>query len=165
MKKIIFSFTIVGLLVACSESPKNTSSDNTEHSTSIAVIPNSVATIEIDGMVCQMGCGASIRKELTATGGVSNCEFDFKEGRKTNVATVAYDNEAISEEELIKLVSTINDNQFTVGSTESTELEELHEASEETNTNNSDQTNVEMSSSSGIEIPNILKVFSDFLFN
>lgn len=163
MKKIIFSFAIVGLLSACSDSPEDTSSNNNEQSVA-AVIPNSVATMEIDGMVCQMGCGASIRKELTATGGVSNCEFDFEDGRETNVATVAYDNQTVSEKELIKLVSTINDNQFTVGSTESTELETVHETTEESTSDNTDQANVEMSASTGIEIPNILEVFSDFLF-
>ena len=46
------------------------------------VVSNKIVAMEIEGMTCVMGCGASIRKELYTTEAVSSVEFDFKEGRK-----------------------------------------------------------------------------------
>ena len=64
-----------------------------------------------------MGCGASIRKELYATKAVSSVEFDFKEGRKTNIATIKFDTSKINLNQIVSLLSTMNENQFTIGKT------------------------------------------------
>ena len=79
MKNSLFIVVTALVLSSCStesNNANNTSEKEVEEKTE-AVIPNRMLTMEIDGMVCQMGCGGSIRKELKAIGGISSVEFDF----------------------------------------------------------------------------------------
>ena len=80
--------------------------------------------MEVSGMMCVMGCGSSIRKELYQTKGVSEVEFDFEEERETNVAKIKFDKNIVSIEEMVNIVNTMNENQFTVGNTSSSSLEQ-----------------------------------------
>ena len=83
------------------------------------VNPDRMLTIEIEGMMCEMGCGASIRKELKATTAVSSVEYDFEEDRKVNVAKIAFNKDKISVDKIISILSTMNDKQFKVGKSSS----------------------------------------------
>lgn len=76
-------------------------------------------SMEVSGMSCVMGCGASIRKELFATKAVCTVEFDFKEDRKFNTAKIAFDKDKITVDEIVQLVSKMDDNKFKVGKTSS----------------------------------------------
>jgi copper chaperone CopZ len=78
------------------------------------VIPNSSSVLAIEGMVCKMGCGASIRKALNDVGGVAKCDIDFKEERKVNLLKINYDSTYISEQKIVQLISTMNDGQFKI---------------------------------------------------
>ena len=92
MKKIVFVLTTGILLSACSSEQEKVNTETIEaKTTDVVVNPNQLLTMEIDGMVCQMGCGGAIRKGLKDTKGVASVEFDFEEERKTNVAKIAYD--------------------------------------------------------------------------
>ena len=71
--------------------------------------------MEIEGMTCVMGCGASIRKELYTTKAVSSVEFDFKEDRKINTAKIAFDSAKISIDEMVSIISNMNEKQFSLG--------------------------------------------------
>jgi Cu+-exporting ATPase len=75
---------------------------------------NKTIELEIEGMVCEMGCGSSIRKELKNTHAVSQCSFDFKEDRKQNSATISFDSTQISSQKIIALIEKLNDRQFNV---------------------------------------------------
>ena len=79
------------------------------------VVANKLISMEIEGMTCVMGCGASIRKELYTTNAVSSVEFDFKEGRKINTAKIAFDSAKISSDEMVSIISKMNEKQFSLG--------------------------------------------------
>lgn len=75
---------------------------------------NKTIHLDIEGMVCEMGCGSSIRKALKNTHAVTQCSFDFKEDRKQNMATISFDSTQISTNKIIALVEKLNDGQFNV---------------------------------------------------
>ena len=79
------------------------------------VVSNKLVAMEIEGMTCVMGCGASIRKELYTTNAVSSVEFDFKEGRKLNTVKIAFDSAKISSDEMVSIISKMNEKQFSLG--------------------------------------------------
>ena len=160
---------LIGLLVitlfGCSEDAEvKTDMGKVESNTKeVKVNANRLLTMEIDGMVCQMGCGGSIRKELKATGAVSGVEFDFEDDRETNIAKISFDKNSITVDELIKVVSEINDGQFKIGKTSSEEVYSAHFQTE-TGISSEAKSEVEVSSSS-IEIPNLLELLSGLLLN
>lgn len=100
--KIAFLFTIGLILVAC---------ENTEEQSE--AVSNEIAHIAVEGMVCEMGCGGAIRKELYATNAVDQVDVDFDEEQPENTIGVHFDNRRISTDELLKKISEINDGQFT----------------------------------------------------
>ena len=64
------------------------------------------AKLEIEGMMCEIGCAAKIKKELLELEGVSSVIIDFAKDRETHFAIVEYDprvSNAISN-----LYSTVN---------------------------------------------------------
>lgn len=116
----IFALLFVASLVlfSCNQTEKPKTSQKETKKPAEKVVANKLLTFEIEGMTCVMGCGGSIRKELAETNAVEKCEFDFEADRKTNIVTVSYDEKKTSAKELIKIVTKMNDGQFTVGSSE-----------------------------------------------
>lgn len=76
------------------------------------------ALLHIGGMTCEAGCGGKIRQELEALDGVDKTNVDFAEGRKSNVITVWYDPERLSEQALEECVNGIADGRYQVASME-----------------------------------------------
>lgn len=173
MKKVIFSTLIIASLTACSTSTEKTEvaveSKPLPQLAQVEVTPNRVMTMQIDGMVCQMGCGGSIRKELKGTEAIANCEFDFEDGRETNTATISFDKEKISADEIIKIVSEMNEKQFTIGDVSTTVLENIpgHEdvTTPETTSEKDAATSVEISSTTGIQLPNLFDLLSELVIH
>lgn len=119
MKNILLVL-IVALLSIATSCTSETKTDNkvvvkTENEETAKPVANKELTIEVMGMVCEMGCGGSIRKEMKATNGVTECSFDFEDEREVNVATIAFDDSKTSEDEIILALTTMNEHQFTVG--------------------------------------------------
>ena len=155
MKKILLS--------ACSsEKLGKTVEKTTVETAKVDVNPNQLLTMEIDGMVSQLGCGGSIRKGLKETNGVASVEFEFEEERKTNVAKIAYDKSIVSSEELIKVVSNLNEGQFLVGTVSFEDVVTPTKATKTSSTRNSEEPKVEVSSSY-VKLPNLLDLFSGLL--
>ncbi|MEX1191896.1 MAG: hypothetical protein WEA99_07960 [Brumimicrobium sp.] len=101
MKKLaLFSLFFILLLQGCSE-------DKNEENT-----PTAVATFEIEGMVCEMGCGASIRKGLFETGAISNVDVDYNEENTSNSIKVYYDNDLTTPEKMETIIESLNEKQF-----------------------------------------------------
>jgi hypothetical protein len=75
---------------------------------------NQVLVTEVEGMVCKMGCGGALRKELLATCSVSKVEVEYEEERKKQVVRVHFDNKKISESILLSTMENVNDGQFSV---------------------------------------------------
>ncbi|OFY91964.1 MAG: hypothetical protein A3K10_10925 [Bacteroidetes bacterium RIFCSPLOWO2_12_FULL_31_6] len=69
-----------------------------------------IADYSIEGMVCSMGCAATIQKELMDMEGVANCEVDFEAGK----AHVEYDKSILSEGDVISKIESIADGQYKV---------------------------------------------------
>ena len=164
--KNIFLILIAGFtLLSCSES-KEKKVVRTEHIVSednqtAKVVSNRELSMEIDGMSCVMGCGSSIRKELYATKGVSEVSFDFEENRKTNIATIKFDEDLVTVDQMIDIVNTMNEKQFKVGETKSNELEtEPTVLIEETTESKKPQKSVIKSSS--VEFPSFMELLSNF---
>lgn len=161
MKKIAFIALVFVALSSCSESAKTDQSEetSTEEVAEHAVEPNKMMSMEIDGMVCKMGCGGSIRKSLKETGGVSRVEFDFDEERSTNFATIYFNDSKINKEEIIDVVAKLNDKQFTVGKTEINDFTEV--SSDESDNSSGDEDAVKIDAySQNVEVPNLLELLS-----
>lgn len=159
MKKILYFALSITLLTACGSEAENSAEvDEQEVVEMSEVTPNKIMTMEIEGMVCKMGCGGSIRKELKASGGVSQVEFDFEEERASNKATIYFDSKKITEKKIIEIVSALNSKQFSVGLT-STEDFKSTETSESASNSTSSDVQIE-TTSSGIEVPNLLELLA-----
>jgi len=110
MKKLLFiiiSFSL--LLLSCSENSNNEA--NTAKKISVA---NQKITFEVEGMVCKMGCGGSIRKALLETKSVSQVDVDYQEDRTKQIVSVFYNKGQINKSAIVKLLETINDKQFKI---------------------------------------------------
>ena len=55
-----------------------------------ALLKRRLHKLEINGMMCEVGCVAKVKKELLAQAGVLN-EIDFEKGREFNFAHIEYD--------------------------------------------------------------------------
>ena len=76
-------------------------------------VANTKLALNVNGMVCKMGCGGSIRKELLATNAVEKVDVDFVEEKESQLITVYYNNSLSSKEKLLKVINEMNDKQFT----------------------------------------------------
>ena len=174
MKKFLYTGILVSLLASCSTSTnqvatseKSKASQTIEESDLVAVTPNRKMTTEIDGMTCVMGCGGSIRKELIKTGAVSRCSFDFKGMDETSSAMIEFDKDKISADEIAAIIKQLNEGQFSLGkmSTESI-VAEVNDSSTTDKSSSSDKkeiTPINVSSSSGIQLPNFIDLITELL--
>ena len=101
MRQILFSIALITLVSACSSNVNLDSGQNVASSVEKQIVPNRLLTMEIDGMVCEMGCGSSIREALNGLEGVSSVEFDFIEERATNIAKISFDKNRVSVDEMV----------------------------------------------------------------
>ena len=74
---------------------------------------NTKLALSVQGMVCKMGCGGSIRKKLLATNAVEKVDVDFVEDNESQLITVYYNNSRSSKAKLLKVINEMNDKQFT----------------------------------------------------
>lgn len=118
MKKIFGIITILAITASCSSNDKGTVVSVKHHDTTATiekVAVNHVMTVEVSGMSCVHSCGGAIRMNLKDTKAVDRVSFDFKEGRKVNVCKITFDENKISEQQILSLIEKINDKQFTTG--------------------------------------------------
>lgn len=110
MKRIMLLTALAGILFSsCSE--KASESEGTEEQQETAMVEaNAEASMAIDGMVCAVGCAASIERKLNETEGVANAEVDFE----TGMATIAYNTDYTDETKLTALIEGMNDGQYAV---------------------------------------------------
>lgn len=140
MKSLTFiAFLGIITLAACSNKEKagelttNDQKAQKELHDPSQVNANATAKLEVDGMMCVMGCGSEIRKHLYQTEAVKSVEFDFIDGRTTNFATVSFNAEKINKKELIEVIKNIEGSDFDAraGLSEPVKIEE--ESSEKEN--------------------------------
>ncbi len=122
MKVFVSLLTLTFLLFACNQESAKSTTAIEKQAIPEKVVANKMLTFEIQGMTCVMGCGGSIRKELAETNAVEKCEFDFETDRKTNIVKVSFDQNKTTAKELIKIVTKMNEGQFTVGKTDENDI-------------------------------------------
>lgn len=161
MKKLAIAFSAVLILNACSSEPEviHLRTEKGQLLTKNPVKSNQILTIEIEGMTCEMGCGGSIRKELKATGGVERVSFDFIEGRNVQTAKISFDSNKISQDEMVKLITKMNDKQFKVGKISS---ENLESATATERAGDSEEEKVEISHSN-FALPNLIDILAGII--
>lgn len=76
------------------------------------ISPTHIAIFEVEGMMCQKGCGAAIRKGLYETGGVSTVEVSFDEENPVNEIKVYFDIKLTSTEKMIDVIGGLADERY-----------------------------------------------------
>jgi copper chaperone CopZ len=110
--KMLSYFVLIAMFFSCQETSKNSIPVSVNKSKPTAVNSNCQADYAVEGMVCQMGCGGSIRKELKLTGAVERVEVNFVEELKEQVVHVQYDSSKIAIQKITSILNSINDRQF-----------------------------------------------------
>jgi copper chaperone CopZ len=120
--KIILVSLVAIVLSACDQtkSSKQVLTVKQTQEQKSVVKSNTKITFEVEGMVCKMGCGGSIRKNLLQAGGVERVQVDFVEEAKSQEITVHYDSTLTDVVQLKKRIEQTNDGQFTVLSNDKT---------------------------------------------
>ena len=111
MKTALYLLFSLLFLTACNNSTIEKKASKIEPTTSNTA--NTKLALSVQGMVCKMGCGGSIRKELLATNAVEKVEVDFVEDNESQLITVYYNNSRSSKAKLLKVINEMNDKQFT----------------------------------------------------
>jgi len=118
--KIILVALVTMVLSACDQTKSSKQVLAVKQEQKSIVKSNAKITFDVKGMVCKMGCGGAIRKNLLHAGGVERVEVDFVEEAKSQAITVHYDSTLTDIVQLQKRIEQTNDGQFTVLSTDKT---------------------------------------------
>ena len=109
MKHSLFFTLSMGLLIlsftACKD---NTTSKTVTVSTAVKTVEVTFKeaqpmSMDIEGMVCAMGCAAVIEKNLNQTAGIKEAKVDFE----TKKATLIFDAKVLSPNEVTQVVRNI----------------------------------------------------------
>ena len=150
IKKTFTILFIVAIISACESSTEQ----NKTASTEVLIENVIVADYAIEGMVCAMGCAATIEKDVLGMTGIVVSEVDYEAGK----AHFEFDESIVSEKEIISKIESIADGQYKVGewveqtNTTGVDAEDVAENNEETIT--------EVSLPS-FEIPNLFTLLLD----
>lgn len=112
MKKILLLTALAGLMFTACGKKGEAPAENTDEpqETASLVEANAEATMSIEGMVCAVGCAATIERKLNETEGVANAKVDYE----TGMATIAYNSDYTDETKLAALIEGMNDGQYTI---------------------------------------------------
>jgi copper chaperone CopZ len=112
--KFVLLPTLLILFISCSQTNTKNEQNETQAKVCKSVKANATQEIGVKGMVCQMGCGGSIRKALKQTCAVERVEVNYIDSLEEQVIKVHYDREQISPKQMLQVLSGLNDRQFTV---------------------------------------------------
>jgi copper chaperone CopZ len=162
MKNWMLVFSVMVVMAGCASSENgDVNGEEVANQENFSVEPNSVATIELSGMTCEMGCGGEIRKALKASGAVASTSFDFEDDRAYNVATVKFDNADLDEQKIRKIIEGLNDGQYKINSISIQTLD--NESSTGGNNSETSEKSLVNMRSSKLEFPNLLELLSGFI--
>ena len=123
--KVIYPFMLL-FIVSCQSDASHNANTDVQKSEELADEKKPEADFQciakVSGMVCKMGCGGAIRKELTSLKGVSRVAVDYEENREEQIIRVFYNSRFHNEKEIYAELEKINDGQFKVGTTKSESL-------------------------------------------
>lgn len=131
MRKIAFSLTILlasVAFVACnSVEQTNTEVKEEIKKTEVLAENKTEVKMEIEGMVCAMGCAKYIEDEVADLNGIVASKVDFEAG----VGSFEFDKSAMTAEEIQTFISEIHDGQYKAKVLLDEETEVPAEATEE----------------------------------
>lgn len=128
------------------------------------VIIDTVSSFEVTGMVCEMGCGGAIRKELQKSEAVNRVEVDFEEESLSNIIKVYHSSAAIKENEVVSTIETINDGQFEATFIESAPHEEKEAEQAYTDRSKNNETSLFSSEESCFSLPNLSDILNGLIY-
>ena len=102
---LVFILIIAAFAMNCGQSDK---------SKVVASISDTEVSLEIEGMVCAVGCAKFIEKTVAELDGVSECNVDFENG----IAQVSYASSDLTEAEIVQAINELNDGQYQVNDVE-----------------------------------------------
>lgn len=164
-----FVYSSVLVLAACSSETKTKEPSIKKNIDKVIssekVVSNKEMEVEVEGMMCMMGCGSSIRKALKETGGVESCSFnDFDDEKDWNKVVIRFDSEKISADKIISIVEEINEKQFTTRNSKTISIDQASSLpSEEKKASNSKEEKTVTMETNSFELPNLLKIFRSML--
>jgi len=149
---LLFTVTVVS---SCGNNEQN---NEGEASTEVSIENLTVADYAIEGMVCAMGCAATIEKDVVDMDGVVVSEVDYEKGK----AHFEYDAAIVSEKEIIAKIESIADGQYKVGewSEENNTKEEEEKETEGDESGETEEAITEVSLPN-FEIPNLFTLLMD----
>jgi len=157
MKNILVNLVAVSsLIMVLGCSGDQTSVEDAINTESNAYLANTIANIEIEGMACEVMCGGQIKESLSGIAGIVSCDLDFD----NKLATVKFDNNTTSKDEMINVIQELNSGQFKVVSSNEKSLGSSDE--DVLNSNRADQS-VEVISTTGFHFPNIIDALIEML--
>jgi copper chaperone CopZ len=112
--KLILLPTLLILFISCSQTNTKNKQQEPQAKVCKSVKANTTQEIGVKGMVCQMGCGGSIRKALKQTCAVERVEVNYIDSLEEQVIKVHYNREQIAPKQMLQVLSGLNDHQFTV---------------------------------------------------
>jgi hypothetical protein len=149
---ILLTVLFAAVFYGCSNNDENTKS------------ANAVAEFEIEGMVCEMGCGASLRKGLYETGFVSEVEVDYAEENPSNSIKVFFNKDNISTDKMIEIIESLNENQFKASLIKTNDLSSSEQVEyKEKHTNLSSGTSGVEASTKTFSFPNLTKLLNSLI--
>lgn len=113
------------LIFSCSNDASNLASSESKtakNSTVESKEPDMKFSANVEGMVCKMGCVASIRKELSALNGVTSVKVDFIEDEPMQLVEVSYNKTETNETLIANTIESINNKQFQVSAVQTEKL-------------------------------------------
>ncbi len=159
MKKLIIMFGGVAMffLISCNNdiSTKNKEESTIEKAT---ILPKNLAItdLNIDGMVCE-GCQHLIQDEVSKINGVASCKVSLKDKK----AHIEYDKTKLTDDDLIKSISNLEDGQYKASKGDGKEYKSATETEKESN-NTTEESTVQTGLKS-FEIPNLFTLLLDQL--
>ncbi|MBL4594751.1 MAG: heavy-metal-associated domain-containing protein [Flavobacteriales bacterium] len=164
MRVINRVFILLFIVTVVSSCGNNEEQKEEEVSIEVSTENLTIADYTIEGMVCAMGCAATIEKDVVGMTGVVVSEVNYETGK----AHFEFDQAIVSENEIIAKIESIADGQYKVEewSDENNSEEELETVEDEVETvedeiaESNEETIVEVSLPS-FEIPNLFTLLMD----
>lgn len=107
MKFWLGIFLILGI-ASCQSNPSSmgkmkTQQEKINYAPELQVEANTIAHLQVEGMMCEKGCGALLRKSLYETKGVAKVEVNFT--GDTSQLDVFYDEDLVSIPTLLQAIN------------------------------------------------------------
>lgn len=112
--RIIIVSLVTLVLSACDQTKTSKQVLAVKKEQKLVVKSNAKITFDVEGMVCKMACGGSIRKSLIQSGSVERVEINFDKKAISQEVIIYYDSTKMSPIALKNIIENTNDGQFAV---------------------------------------------------